>query len=89
MERLEEHILSLDPDIRLELLQWGLFEWIRCEQKIVMLNSKELPLTKMQMTFPIHFANMDYISRLVFGEDAQQAICFVHGTSLHERGRWW
>jgi hypothetical protein len=26
MERLEEHILSLDPDIRLELLQWGLFE---------------------------------------------------------------
>ena len=52
-----------------------------------MLNSKELPLTKMQMTFPIHFANMDY-SRLVFGEDAQQALCFVHGTfnrsSLHE-----
>jgi hypothetical protein len=30
---------------------------------------------------------MDY-SRLVFGEDAQQALCFVHGTfnrsSLHE-----
>jgi hypothetical protein len=86
MERLEEHILSLNPDIRSELLQW-LFERIRCEQKIVMINSKELPLTKMQMTFPIHFANMDY-SRLVFGEDAQQALCFVHGTfnrsSLHE-----
>lgn len=82
MKQLEEMIVELKPNVRSEVLQW-FFERIRCNEKIVMIDSDEMPLMKKQVTFPIHFANMDY-SRLVYGEDAEEHICFMHGTFHRE-----
>ena len=74
---LRDEIVALPPHLRVEFIQFE-FERIRCREGLCMINSEEIPLFT-RKTFAIHFANMDY-SRLVYGDDAERRMCFMHGT---------
>jgi len=75
---LKAQLVARPFNLRIEMLQFQ-FERIRCEEQLCMINSNEMPLCSIEVTFPIHFANRDN-SRLVYGEESESCMCFMHGT---------
>jgi hypothetical protein len=70
LKRLLVEELSDHPDFCREVI---MFLFVRCDSHLVVVDSNEQSLVRESITFPVHFANMDYSrSLVVYGEKGRR-----------------